>query len=136
MTVVLLDTHVLIWALDEPERLPRATHALLIDPATDVRFSAASIWEVAIKAALGRGDFLARPADIIRMAQETGFAELPVTARTAALVADLPLHHGDPFDRLLVAQAIVERARLLTADRKLAAYTDLVTLIRPLPARE
>ena len=130
MNAVLLDTHVLIWALGEPERLDAAVRDMLADPAVKVWFSAVSIWEIAIKAALGRADFVARPGSIIRMAQDTGFTELPLDARTAARVADLPMHHGDPFDRLLVAQAIVENARFITADRKLAAYSGLVTLMR------
>ncbi len=130
MSVVLLDTHILIWALGEPERLDAAARDLLADPAVKVWFSAVSIWEIAIKAALGRADFLVRPERIIRMAQDTGFTELSLDAQTAARVADLPMHHGDPFDRLLVAQAIAQQARFITAERRLAAYSDLVTVLR------
>lgn len=127
---LLLDTHVLLWALAEPERLDPATRALLEDADADVLFSAASIWEIAIKARLGRADFAVRPQDIAQAARETGFEELPVRAAAAALVADLPLHHRDPFDRLLVAQAITEPVRLYTADPSLPPYSELVTLIR------
>lgn len=127
---VLLDTHVLLWALAEQDRLDPATRALLEDAETDVLFSAASIWEIAIKARLGRPDFAARPQEIARAARETGFEELPVRAAAAALIADLPLHHRDPFDRLLVAQAITEPVRLYTADPLLPPYSELVTLIR------
>lgn len=127
---LLLDTHVLLWALGRPERLDAATRALLEDPETEVLFSAASIWEVAIKARLGRADFAVRPGEVARAARETGFAELPVRAAAAALVADLPPHHRDPFDRLLVAQAMAEPARLCTADPQLPPYSELVMLLR------
>ncbi|WP_428487541.1 type II toxin-antitoxin system VapC family toxin [Rhodopila sp.] len=126
---LLLDTHVLLWALDEPVRLDRETRDLLEDPSNEVLFSAASIWEIAIKVRLGRTDFPVRPEAIADAARSTGFTELPVFAATAAKVADLPPHHRDPFDRLLVAQAIAEPARLYTADAKLTPYSELVTLI-------
>lgn len=126
---VLLDTHVLLWALGEQGRLPPTTRGLLADPDTDVFFSAASIWEIAIKAALGRVDFAVGPEEIAAAAVRDGFVELPVRSAAAALVARLPLHHRDPFDRLLVAQAVTEPARLLTADPQLPPYSDLVTLL-------
>jgi PIN domain nuclease of toxin-antitoxin system len=126
---LLLDTHVLLWALGEPGRLGAATRALLEDPANDVLFSAASIWEIAIKVRLGRAGFTVRPDEIVKAACGTGFAELPVRASAAARVADLPLHHRDPFDRLLVAQAITEPTRLYTADPLLPPYSELVMLI-------
>jgi PIN domain nuclease of toxin-antitoxin system len=126
---LLLDTHVLIWAVDEPSRLDAATRDLLEDPANEVLFSAASIWEIAIKAALGRADFPRRPEPIAQAARETGFVELPISAAIAARVVDLPLHHRDPFDRLLVAQALAEPAQFLTADPLLLRYSELVRLI-------
>lgn len=126
---LLLDTHVLLWALAEQHRLDPETRALLVDAEVEVLFSAASVWEIAIKARLGRPDFAVRAAEIARAAHDTGFAELPVRARAAALVADLPLHHRDPFDRLLVAQAMTEPAQLYTADPLLPPYSELVTLI-------
>jgi PIN domain nuclease of toxin-antitoxin system len=127
---VLLDTHVLLWFLGAPHRLDEATRAMLVDPSTDVLFSVASVWEIAIKASLGREDFGVRPAEIAGAALRVGFAELPIWSRAAALVADLPLHHRDPFDRLLIAQALSEPARLLTADAQLRPYSELVTLVR------
>lgn len=127
---LLLDTHVLLWALADHERLDLTTRALLEDAETDVLFSAASIWEIAIKAGLGRADFAVRPREVAQAARETGFEELPIRAVAAALVADLPLHHRDPFDRLLVAQAITEPVRFYTADPLLPPYSELVTLIR------
>ncbi|MDN3568590.1 type II toxin-antitoxin system VapC family toxin [Paeniroseomonas aquatica] len=126
---LLLDTHILLWALDKPARLDGGTRALLEDPANEVLFSAASIWEIAIKARLGRADFPVRPDQIAQAARGTGFTELPVRAEAAARVADLPLHHRDPFDRLLVAQAMLEPMRLYTADPLLPPYSELVTLL-------
>jgi PIN domain nuclease of toxin-antitoxin system len=84
---------------------------------------------IAIKARFSRADFAFRPHEILRAALETGFVELPVRARAAMLVADLPLHHRDPFDRLLIAQAISEPVRLYTADPVLPPYSELVTLV-------
>ena len=126
---LLLDTHVLLWALAEPDRLGAEARARIEDPDNEVLFSAASIWEIAIKAGLGRPDFAVRPEEVARAAIAAGFAELPVGAEVAARVADLPPHHRDPFDRLLVAQAMAGPMRLYTADPLLPPYTELVTLI-------
>jgi len=123
---VLLDTHVLLWALAEPVRLDPETRAAIESGEVEVLFSAASIWEIAIKAGLGRSGFAFDPAEIARAAIDTGFSELAVRANAAALVGRLPLLHRDPFDRVLVAQAIVESATLFTADRQLVPYSDLV----------
>jgi PIN domain nuclease of toxin-antitoxin system len=123
---VLLDTHVLLWALAEPRRLDRETRATIESGDNEVLFSAASIWEIAIKAELGRSDFGFDPAEIARAALDTGFTELPVRSNAAAHVGRLPLLHRDPFDRVLVAQAIVEPATLYTADQQLVPYSDLV----------
>ena len=127
---LLLDTHLLLWALSDPDKLDAATRDLVEDPANEVLFSAASIWEIAIKAGLGRADFAVRPDAVARAARDTGFVELPVRADVAARVADLPPHHRDPFDRLLVAQAMAEPVLLYTADPLLPPYTDLVRLVR------
>ena len=126
---LLVDTHVLLWALAQPERLSSPSRQQLIDPANEVLFSAASIWEIAIKAQIGRLTTSVRPESIARAALEVGFAELPISAAHAAGVSALPLHHRDPFDRLLIAQAMHEPARLLTADRQLAAYSELVVVL-------
>jgi PIN domain nuclease of toxin-antitoxin system len=126
---LLLDTHVLLWALIEPTRLSAEFRALLENPEHEVRFSAASVWEMSIKAALGRADFRVSPATIVEAAQATGFVELPVRAAAALKVAALPHHHRDPFDRLLVAQAMTEPAALYTADVQLRAYSELVVCI-------
>ena len=126
---VLLDTNVLLWALAEPRRLDRETRATIESGDTEVLFSAASIWEIAIKAGLGRSDFAFDPAEIARAALDTGFGELAVRSNAAARAGRLPLLHRDLFDRVLVAQAIVEPATLYTADRQLVPYSDLVRRI-------
>jgi PIN domain nuclease of toxin-antitoxin system len=123
---LLLDTHVLLWALSNPQQLGEAARAAIEDPGNDVMFSAASIWEIAIKASLKRIDFQVSPEEIAAAAFECGFTELPVRSAAAAFTAKLPAHHRDPFDRLLIAQAITEPAALYTADAELERYTELV----------
>lgn len=123
---ILLDTHLLIWAVADPDRLDKKTADDLEDAANDVLFSAASIWEIAIKYRLSRPDFAHEPDEIAKAARQTGFIELPVHAAAAAKVATLPPLHRDPFDRLLIAQALAEPALLYTADAPLTAYSDLV----------
>ena len=126
---VLLYTHVLLWAAGEPERLPEQARQLLEAPENELVFSVASLWEVAIKSALGREDFRVDAAVLRRGLIENGYLELPVAGEHAVAVAALPPLHRDPFDRLLVAQALTEPLRLLTADAALAAYSDLVMLL-------
>lgn len=125
----LLDTHVLLWALVAPGRIPAATRARLESPEHQVIFSAASIWEIAIKARIGRLKLPLPVEEVVAAAIRTGFEELPVRASHAAATARLPMHHRDPFDRLLVAQAVQEPARLLTVDRGLRSYSDLVEVV-------
>jgi len=124
--VYLLDTNVLLAALLAPERLPPEVVAGLTDASNTVYFSAASIWEVAIKRSLNRADFDFSPEDIHRLALDTGFTELPVNGADCYPVASLPWHHRDPFDRLLVAQAQSLPAYLLTTDGVLNQYSELV----------
>jgi PIN domain nuclease of toxin-antitoxin system len=126
---LLLDTHILLWALGEPARLPRAAREAILEPDNDVLFSVASIWEVAIKSQLGRADFGASPEAIAKSALESGFDELPIRSTHAALTARLPGHHRDPFDRILIAQAMTEPARLLTVDSALRPYSELVVVL-------
>jgi PIN domain nuclease of toxin-antitoxin system len=92
-------------------------------------FSAVSIWEIAIKTALGRTDFRVSPRQIAAEAVRVGFSELPLVSDAAAQVADLPIVHRDPFDRLLVVQALAEGARLFTADAELQPYSELIHII-------
>ena len=123
---ILLDTHVLLWALASPRQLGKGGRAAIEDPANEVLFSAASIWEIAIKAALKKADFRVSPEEITVAAIESGFKELPVGSAAAARTATLPAHHRDPFDQLLIAQAITEPAVFYTADAQLEAYSELV----------
>lgn len=126
---LLLDTHILLWAVGEPAKLTRAARQSILDPANVILYSAASIWEIAIKSQLRRSDFVADPDEIARAAVESGFDELPVRAQHGALTARLPAHHRDPFDRLLIAQAMTEPARFLTADSALRPYSELVIVL-------
>jgi PIN domain nuclease of toxin-antitoxin system len=121
---------VLLWALGKSSKLNATVRAALESSDNEVLFSAASIWEVAIKASLGRVDFSVSPEDIVRSALASGFVELPVTSAAALKVAALPLHHRDPFDRLLVAQALTQPAALYTADGQLGVYSELVVDVR------
>ena len=122
----MLDTNVLLAALLAPERLPPEVVAGLTDASNTVYFSAASIWEIAIKRSLNRADFDFSPEDIHRLALDTGFTELPVKGEDCYPIASLPWHHRDPFDRLLVAQAQSLPAYLLTTDDMLSRYSELV----------
>lgn len=120
---LLLDTHVFLWVVADDPKLDKAARKLIVD-ADEVFVSSASIWEASIKAGLGKLD-----VDVNLLVDEIGnggFSELPVRAVHAALVRDLPDIHRDPFDRLLVAQALSEPLRLVTADGHLSKYTDLV----------
>ncbi|MBS0640622.1 MAG: type II toxin-antitoxin system VapC family toxin [Proteobacteria bacterium] len=126
---LLLDTHILIWAVAEPSRLADAARGVVEDTANQVLFSSASIWEIAIKASLGHVDFYVVPRLLLEAAVSTGFTEPPVNARAALKVAELPPHHRDSFDRILVAQAMAEPAQRYTVDRKLAAYSELVVQV-------
>jgi PIN domain nuclease of toxin-antitoxin system len=116
---LLLDTHALLWALHDPARLLPAARAAIADARHLVYFSAASAWELELKAAKGK---LTLPNGWLEAAEHTGFVELPVSARDASHSARLPWHHSDPFDRLLVAQAQSYGLRLATRDPLLSAY--------------
>ena len=119
---LLLDTHLLVWAMGEPERLPAGYASMLEDPSNSLGFSVASLWELVIKQALGRPDFNLEPS-LLRQALLTGgWQELPIEASHALVVRQLPPLHRDPFDRLLLAQAQVEGMLLLTADSQLSRY--------------
>lgn len=123
---LLLDTHVFLWVVAAAPRLKPATRQL-IEGADAVYVSAASIWEVAIKVRLGK--LQADPDDLADAIDRSGFVELPVRAAHAAGVATLAPHHNDPFDRLLIAQALAEPLRLVTADQALARYSDVVMVV-------
>ncbi len=119
---LLLDTHLLLWAAGQPERLPARARKLLADPGNELLYSAASLWEIAIKRTLGRPDFEADPRLLRRGLLDNGYLELPITGQHAVGVDALPPLHKDPFDRLLLSQALVEGIVLLTTDAQLARY--------------
>ncbi|HEY3598231.1 MAG TPA: type II toxin-antitoxin system VapC family toxin [Paraburkholderia sp.] len=120
---LLLDTHIYLWVVADDRKLSRSARKLISD-ADEVFISSASIWEASIKVGLGKLDVDVR--QLVSTINAGGFSELPVRAAHAAMVRDLPDIHRDPFDRLLVAQALCEPLRLVTADSHLAGYTDLV----------
>ena len=119
---LLLDTHLRLWAAGQPERLPEAARALIDDRQNELMFSAASLWEVAIKSGLGRADFRVEARPLRRGLLENGYDEVAVTGEHAVATADLPPIHKDPFDRILVAQAAAEGILLVTADPVVARY--------------
>jgi PIN domain nuclease of toxin-antitoxin system len=122
---LLLDTHLLLWALGNPARLPAEARKAL--ESSDVWVSAASIWEISIKSALGK--VAADPATVVRAVEPAGFNFLSISADHAARVTDLPRVHKDPFDRMLVAQALTESLSLLTNDKALAKYGPAVRVV-------
>lgn len=131
MTLI-LDTHILLWVLTDSEALPPRARDLLLDPSNQFFASAISIWEIAIKFARNRGntdDMPINAARAVQLVDKAGMEWLPVTAAHARMVDELPVHHRDPFDRLLVAQAKSEPMHLLTADKRLAAYGHPVLLV-------
>ena len=121
---LLLDTHVLLWWLADDPRLTPAMRESIADPATSVVVSAASAWEAAIKAAVGK---LGVPDGLREELVRHGFDELPVTVEDGLAAGALPRHHSDPFDRMLIAQAAGRQFVLLTADRRFSDY-DVLTL--------
>ena len=119
---LLLDTHLLLWAAGEPDRLPLQAMAEIENSNNELLFSAASLWEVAIKRALGRSDFTVDPRLLRRGLLDNGYHELQITSEHAVAVDGLPPIHKDPFDRMLIAQSIVEGVTLLTVDDLVARY--------------
>mgnify|MGYP001088290493 CR=1 FL=1 len=119
----LLDTHILLWAAAAPEKLSGSFRELLADEANQLYFSAASLWEIAIKCSLGREDFQGDVHVFRRALLDNGYLELPIDSRHAVNTCVLPAIHKDPFDRMLVSQAISEGMKLLTADAKIALYS-------------
>jgi len=126
---LLLDTHLLLWAAGRPNRLSAGARKLIDNPANESLFSAASIWEVTIKRGLGRSDFHADPRLLRRGLLDNGYSELPILSDHLVAIDALPPVHKDPFDRLLVAQAIVEGITLLTRDSLVARYPGPVRLV-------
>ncbi len=123
---LLLDTHVALWAIADSPKLPQRARDLIQAPKTTVWVSAASIWEIVIKCGMGRGDMPVSGQDAVRYFQESGYRFLPIDVEHALAVESLPAHHQDPFDRILVAQALVEPMRLMTHDPLVARYSDTI----------
>jgi PIN domain nuclease of toxin-antitoxin system len=119
---LLLDTHLLLWAAGNPERLSSEAVALIEDQNNDLIYSAASLWEIAIKNGLGRPDFRVDSRLLRRGLLDNGYSELPISGEHASAVDGLPQLHADPFDRILIAQSMVEGILLLTSDSLVARY--------------
>jgi PIN domain nuclease of toxin-antitoxin system len=119
---LLLDTHLLLWAAGEPERLSTKARALIDNPDNEPLFSAASLWEVAIKHGLGRDDFKVDARLLRRGLLDNSYSELPIVSDHVVATESLPPIHKDPFDRVLVAQATVEGITLLTIDSLVSQY--------------
>ena len=126
---LLLDTHVALWAITDSPKLSQKAREHIQSSQTTVWVSAASVWEIAIKHALGRGDMPVSSQDAVRYFCESGYRFLAVEAEHAVAVENLPAHHQDPFDRILVAQALVEPMRLMTHDPQVAIYSDTIIQI-------
>lgn len=126
---LLLDTHLLLWAVAKSRRLPKAARPMLEDPANEVFFSAASLWEIGIKSSLRKKDFNVDVAMLRPALAQMGFAELPVSGAHAERLAAIPPLHRDPFDRMLVAQSLAEPLLLLTNDTVLRGYGETVRVV-------
>jgi PIN domain nuclease of toxin-antitoxin system len=126
---LLADTHLLLWAAVRPDQLSETADRLLTDRNNEVYFSAASLWEVAIKRGLGRADFQVDPRLLRRGLLDNDYVEMPITSDHAVAVDLLPRLHKDPFDRILVAQSVVEGMTLLTADPMVARYPGAIQLV-------
>jgi PIN domain nuclease of toxin-antitoxin system len=126
---LLLDTHVALWAIVDSPKLSQSARDLIGSPRSSVWISAATVWEIAIKHSLATEDMPISGENALRHFRESGYGVLPVEAEHAASVEDLPLHHRDPFDRILVAQALVEPMRLMTHDPMMARYSDTIIAV-------
>lgn len=126
---LLLDTHVLLWAVGQPDRLLAKARKLLLNADNELIFSAASFWEISIKLSLGRKGFRVEPGRLWRVLLAAGYRDLPVTTEHTIAVAALPPIHKDPFDRVLIAQAVVEGLTLITADSVLQRYGNQIVVI-------
>ena len=119
---LLVDTHLLLWSAGQPEKLSEEARTLLVDRDNQLIFSAASLWEIAIKSSLGRNDFQVKPKILRRGLLDNGWTELMISSAHAITTGHLPTIHKDPFDRILLAQADVEGFMLLTTDAEVARY--------------
>lgn len=125
---LLLDTHIALWAIADSPALPAEARRLILAPQNEIYISAASIWEISIKHSLGRGNMPISGGEAAEYFSQAGYLTLDISSSHAVFVESLPNHHSDPFDRMLVAQALSEPLRLLTHDKAVAAYSDTVIL--------
>lgn len=126
---LLLDTHIALWAIADSPALPTEARRLILAPHNEIVISAATIWEISIKHGLGRGNMPISGSEAAEYFAQAGYMTLDISTEHAVYVENLPNHHADPFDRMLVAQALCEPLRLLTHDKVLAAYSDTVILV-------
>lgn len=126
---LLLDTHLILWAAGEPEKLSASALELIENQENELIFSVASLWEIAIKTGLGRDDFCVNARLLRRGLLDNGYAELSISGEHTLMIDTLPAIHKDPFDRILVAQAISEGILLLTSDELVARYAGPVRLV-------
>ncbi len=126
---LLLDTHVVLWAITDSPKLSQDVRAWIASPKTTVWVSVASVWEIAIKHALGRGDMPISSHEAVHYFEEAGYRLLAIEAEHVVKVESLPKHHQDPFDRILVAQALHEPMRLVTRDAMVARYSETIVRI-------
>ncbi len=126
---LLLDTHLVLWAAGEPRRLSRQARLLIDNTDNELLFSAASLWEVAIKRGLRREDFTVDARLLRRGLLDNGYGELPINSQHAVALESLPPIHKDPFDRILVAQAVIEGITLLTTDSRVARYPGPIRMV-------
>lgn len=125
----LLDTHIVIWAIYEPEKITYDVEQILLDRSVPVYFSAVNLWEVAIKAGLGRFDIVGiNTNELYQTLKRDLYSELPVLSKHCFVLENLPAVHNDPFDRLLISQAIAEDLTLITHDKDILKYNNLKTL--------
>jgi PIN domain nuclease of toxin-antitoxin system len=129
MSRFLVDTQLLLWNVYGSRKVPARLARLFGDGRHQFFYSAASLWEIAVKAARGQEDFVAEVGEIRDALEENGFHELPVGSQHAVALAALPPIHADPFDRMLIAQAIVEPMALITTDERLAAYPGTIEVV-------
>ena len=125
----ILDTHILLWASGQSQRLPKSVKKIIDDPDNQLYFSAASLWEITIKRGLGREDFRVDPHLLRRGLLDNGYRELPITSEHAVATDSLPPLHKDPFDRIMISQALIEGFELVTSDEVVAQYSAPIKLV-------
>ena len=126
---LLLDSHVALWAIAGDQKLSARARALITAPRSSIWVSAVSLWEISIKHGLGRGDMPVSGQEALNYFRQAGYNILAIEAEHTVAVEELPMHHQDPFDRLLVAQALVEPMRLMTHDETVAKYSDAIIYV-------